>query len=107
MIGGKILNTTDLREYVTSMLNIQFEVNISADNIRLDIDESRSDIIPYNYIFNIGIELGSRLPIKPLYVSMDPAMVIISYVEKSTKDGYEFNEAMIISSFIDARMFSL
>lgn len=107
MIYGKILDIYDLRKYIASMLNTQFDVNISANNIRLDIDDFKSGFMPYNYTFDIGIELGSRLPVKPLSINITHAMAIISYVKKSTKGGYEYNEVMTITSFIDASMFSI
>ena len=108
MMYGKILNVSDLREYIAFMLNNQFDVNINANNIHLDIDKFKySSFMPYNYTFNIGIELGSRLPIKPLYIDISPTLAIISYVKKSTKNGYEYNEVMTLTSFADARMFSM
>lgn len=107
MMYGKILDVSNLREYITFMLNNQFDVNISANNIHLDMDKFKSSFMPYNYTFNIGIELGSRLSIKPLYIDISPTMAIISYVKRSTKGGYEYNEVMTLASFIDATMFSI
>lgn len=103
----KILDDVDLREYVASMLNNQFNVNIQADNIRLDMEEMKPGAMPYIYEYRIGIELGSRLPVKPLTVTMDSASVVISYVKKSTKDGYEFNEMITLVSYVNATRFSI
>lgn len=102
-----ILNELDLREHIAFMLNNRCDVNIQADNIWLDMNEMKPGAIPYIYEYSIGIELGSRLPIKPLTVIMDPASIVILYVKKSIKYGYEFNEVMTIISYIDATMFSI
>lgn len=102
-----ILNELDLREHIAFMLNNRCDVYIQADNIWLDMNEMKPGAIPYIYEYSIGIELGSRLPIKPLTVIMDPASIVILYVKKSIKDGYEFNEVMTIISYIDATMFSI
>lgn len=103
----KILDVMDIREHIAFILNNQFDVNISADNIRLDMEEMKPGAMPYIYEYHIGIELGSRLPVKPLTVTMDPASVVISYVKKSTKDGYEFNEVITLVSYVDATRFSI
>ena len=103
----KILDAADIRRYIAFMLNNQFDVNIHADNIKLDIDEFKSGFMPYHYEFNIGIELGSRIHINPISISISPDLAIITYVEKHTKGGCEYNEVKTLSSFIDAMMFSL
>lgn len=107
MIPKKILDIVDLREHIAFMLNNQCDVNIQADNIWLDMNEMKPGAMPYIYEYRIGIELGSRLPVKPLTVTMDPASVSISYVKKSTKDGYEFNEVITLVSYVDATRFSI
>ena len=107
MIPKKILDIVDLREHVAFMLNERLDANIQADNIWLDMKEMKPGAMPYIYEYSIGIELGSRLPIKPLTVIMDPASITISYVKKSTKNGYEFNECMTIISYVNATMFSI
>ena len=107
MLYGTILDTSDIRKCISFMLNNQFDVNISADNIKLDIDEFKSSFIPYHYDFNIGMELGSRIHINPISISISPDLAIITYVEKHTKGGYEYNEVKTLTSFIDAMMFSL
>lgn len=108
MVGEKILNENDLRRHIALMLNNRFDVNISADNIRLSMDEMKYEEVPYYiYEYNIGMELGSRLPVKPLVVIMDPASITILYAKKNTKDGYEFNEVCTILSFINSTEFSM
>ena len=102
-----ILNELDLREHIAFILNNQFDVNISADNIRLDMEEIKPGAMPYIYEYRIGIELGSRLSVKPLIVTIGPASVVISYVKKSTKDGYEFNEVTTLVSHVDTTRFSI
>lgn len=103
----KILDVADLREHITFILNKKLNTNIQADNVRLDMEEMKSGAMPYIYKYRIGIELGSRLPVKPLTVTMDLASVVISYVKKSTKDGYEFNEVITLVSYVDATRFSI
>lgn len=100
----KILDVADLREHIVFILNTQLDVNISADNIWLD---PRPKQMKYSYSFYIGIELGSRLPIKPLLVVIDPVTITISYIKKNTKDGYEFNEVMNMLSYVNATEFSM
>lgn len=107
MVGEKILNEKDLRRHIAFMLNNQFNINIQTDNICLSMDEMKYEEIPYIYEYNIGIKLGSRLPVKPLVVIMDPASIAILYAKKNTKDGYEFNEVCTILSFVDTTMFSM
>ena len=85
MIYGKISDIYDLRKYIAFVLNNQFDVNISANNIRLDIDDFKSGFMPYNYTFDIGIELDSRLQVKPLSINITHSMAIISYVKKKYK----------------------
>lgn len=103
----KILDVADLREYIAFILNEKLNTYIQADNIRLDMEEMKPGAMPYIYEYHIGIELGSRLPVKPLTVTIDPASVVISYVKKSTKDGYEFNEVITFVSYVDATRFSI
>lgn len=107
MLYGTILDTSDIRKCIAFMLNNKFDVNICADNIKLDMDEFKSGFMPYHYEFNIGIELGSRIHINPISISISPDLAIITYVEKHTKGGYEYNEVKTLISFIDAMMFSL
>ena len=103
----KILDVVDLRKHIAFILNEKLNINIQTDNIRLDMEEMKPEAIPYIYEYRIGIELGSRLPVKPLTVTMDSASVVISYVKKSTKDGYEFNEVITLVSYVDATRFSI
>lgn len=103
----KILDVVDIREHIAFILNNQFDVNISADNIRLDMEEMKPGAMPYIYEYRIGIELGNRLPVKPLTITIDSASIVISYVKKSTKDGYEFNEVITLVSYVDATRFSI
>lgn len=107
MVGENILNEKDLRRHIAFMLNNQFDVNIQTDNIRLSMDEMKYEEVPYIYEYNIGIELGRRLPVKPLVVIMDPNSIAILYSKKNTKDGYEFNEVCTILSFVDSTGFSM
>ena len=83
----KILDVADLREYIAFILNEKLNTYIQADNIRLDMEEMKPGAMPYIYEYHIGIELGSRLPVKPLTVTIDPASVVISYVKKVQKMG--------------------
>lgn len=104
MESEKILDELYVRKYVASMLNKQFDASISVDNIRLNSRPKR----PYDtYSYYIGIELGNRLPIKPLFVIIDPVTITLSYVEKNTKGGYEFNELESILSYIDIEEFCI
>lgn len=100
----KILNELDVRKHISFILNKQFDINISADNIWLD---PRPKQIKYVYSFYIGIKLGSRLPIKPVLVSIDPVTITITYMKKNTKGGYEFNEIMSMQSYVNATEFSM
>ena len=100
----KILDESYVRKYIAFMLNNQFDTNINADNIKLS---QRPKQMEYSYSFYIGIELGSRLPIKPLLVVIDPVTITISYIKKNTKDGYEFNEIIQMLSYVDATEFSM
>ena len=100
----KILNELDIRKHIVFILNKQFNTNINIDNIWLD---PRPKQMKYSYSFYIGIELGSRLPIKPVLVVIDPVTITITYVKKNTKDGYEFNEIMSFLSYVDATEFSM
>ena len=100
----KILDVVDIRKHIAFILNKQFDTNINADNIWLD---PRPKQMKYSYSFYIGIELGSRLPIKPLLVIIDPVTITISYIKKNTKDGYEFNELESMQSYVDATEFSM
>lgn len=100
----KILNELDIRKHIAFILNKQFDTNINADNIWLD---PRPKQIKYVYSFYIGVELGSRLPIKPILVSIDPVTITISYIKKNTKCGYEFNELESMQSYVDATGFSM
>lgn len=100
----KILNELDIRKHIAFILNKQFNTNINIDNIWLD---PRPKQMKYSYSFYIGIELGSRLPIKPLLVVIDPVTITISYIKKNTKGGYEFNEIMSFLSYVDATGFSM
>lgn len=103
----KILDVADLRKHMAFILNEKLNTYIQADNIRLDMEEMKPGAMPYIYEYRIGIELGSRLPIKPLMVTVDSSSVVISYVKKSTKDGYEFNDVMTLVSYVDAIKFSI
>lgn len=100
----KILNELDIRKHIAFILNKQFDTNINADNIWLD---PRPKQMKYSYSFYIGIELGSRLPIKPLLVVIDPVTITISYIKKNTKDGYEFNEIVSMRSYVNVAEFSM
>lgn len=100
----KILDVVDLREHIAFILNKQFDTNINADNIWLD---PRPKQIKYVCSYYIGVELGSRLPIKPILVSVDPITVTITYMKKNTKYGYEFNELESMLSYVDATEFSM
>lgn len=100
----KILDVVDIRKHIAFILNKQFDTNINADNIWLDL---RPKQMKYSYSFYIGIELGSRLPIKPILVSIDPVTITISYIKKNTKYGYEFNEVMNMLSYVNATEFSM
>ena len=100
----KILNELDIRKHIVFILNKQFNTNINIDNIWLD---PRPKQMKYSYSFYIGIELGSRLPIKPVLVVIDPVTITITYVKKNTKDGYEFNELDSMQSYVDATEFSM
>ena len=100
----KILDVVDLRKHIAFMLNNRFDVNISADDIWLDM---RPKQMKYSYSYYIGIKLGSRLQVKPVLVILDPVTITISYVKKNTKGGYEFNVVMNILSYIDATEFSM
>lgn len=100
----KILNELDIRKHIVFILNKQFNTNINIDNIWLD---PRPKQMKYSYSFYIGIELGSRLPIKPLLVVIDPVTITISYIKKNTKCGYEFNELESMLSYVDATEFSM
>ena len=100
----KILDVVDIRKHIAFILNKQFDTNINADNIWLD---PRPKQMKYTYSFYIGIELGSRLPIKPLLVVIDPVTITISYIKKNTKGGYEFNEIMSMQSYVNASKFSM
>lgn len=100
----KILDVVDIRKHIAFILNKQFDTNINADNIKLSQRPKQSRD---TYSYYIGIELGSRLPIKPLLVVIGPFTITISYVKKNTKDGYEFNELENILSYIDATEFSI
>jgi hypothetical protein len=98
----KILDESYVRKYIAFMLNNQFDTNINADNIKLSQRPKQSRD---TYSYYIGIELGNRLPIKPLFAIIDPISILISYIKKNTKDGYEFNELENILSYIDATEF--
>ena len=100
----KILNELDVLKHISFILNKQFEVNISADDIWLD---PRPKQMGYTYSFYVGIKLGSRLPIKPILVNVDPVTITITYVKKITKSGYEFNEIMSMRSYVNAAKFSM
>jgi len=104
MESVKILDELDIRKYIVFMLNNQFDIKISDDDIWLDM---RPKQMRYSYSYYIGIKLGSRLPVKPILVTLDPVTIIISYVKKNTKCGYEFNEVMNILSYVDATEFSM
>lgn len=86
------------------MFNNQCNANIQADNIWLD---PRPKQIKYVYSFYIGVELGSRLLIKPILVSIDPVTITIIYMKKNTEGGYEFNEIMSMQSYVNASKFSM
>lgn len=75
----KILDVVDLRKHIAFMLNNRFDVNISADDIWLDM---RPKQMKYSYSYYIGIKLGSRLQVKPVLVILDPVTITISYVKK-------------------------
>lgn len=98
----KILDESYVRKYIAFMLNNQFDVNISADNIKLSQRPKQSRD---THSYYIGIELGNRLPIKPLFAIIDQISILISYIKKNTKDGYEFNELNNILSYIDVTEF--
>lgn len=100
----KILDVVDIRKHIAFILNKQFDTNINVDNIWLN---PRPKQMKYSYSFYIGIELGSRLPIKPLLVVIDPVTITISYIKKNTKAGYEFNELESMQSYVDATEFSM
>ena len=100
----EINDVVDLREHMAFMLNNKCNVNIQTDNIWLD---PRPKQIKYVYSFYIGIELGSRLSIKPILVSIDPVTITITYMKKNTKCGYEFNEIMSMRSYVNASKFSM
>ena len=67
----KILDVADIRKYIAFILNEKLNTNIQADNIRLDMEEMKPGAMPYIYEYHIGIELGSRLPVKPLTITMN------------------------------------
>ena len=100
----KILDVVDIRKHIAFILNKQFDTNINADNIWIDL---RPEQMEYSYSFYIGIELGSRLPIKPLLVVIDPVTITILYIKKNTKGGYEFNELESMQSYVNATEFSM
>ncbi len=100
----KILDELDIRKHIAFILNKQFDTNINFDNIWLNPRPKQSRDA---YSYYIGIELGSRLPIKPLLVVIDPVAITISYIKKNTKDGYEFNEVMQMLSYVNATEFSM
>ena len=104
MESVKILDELDLRKHIAFMLNNQFNVNINVDVIWLDM---RPKQMKHSYSYYIGIKLGSRLPVKPVLVILDPVTITISYVKKNTKGGYEFNEVINIMSYVDATEFSM
>lgn len=104
MESVKILDELDLRKHIVFMLNNQLNVNISVDNIWLNM---RPKQIMHGCSYYIGIKLGSRLPIKPVIVILDPVTITITYIKKNTRGGYEFNEVINMMSYVDATEFSM
>ena len=51
------------------------------------MEEMKPGAMPYIYEYRIGIELGNRLPVKPLTITIDSASIVISYVKKVQKMG--------------------